>query len=72
MTNKFYENIIYHLFEEQLHKSPNHPAVFDESRQLTRKELEQLTNTIAAQLPNTGRRFGIVMDHSVEPPYLPF
>ncbi|MGI5874645.1 MAG: amino acid adenylation domain-containing protein [Bacillota bacterium] len=54
------------LFEEKRRENPAAPAVFDEERALTRQELSDLADTIAAALPPEGGRIGIVMDHSVE------
>lgn len=58
--------VIYDLFEMKVLENPDAPAVCDEQRKLTRVQLMQLADTIAAQLPAQAKRVGVVMDHSVE------
>ena len=60
------KNVIYELFKETVKESPNAVSVFDEERCLTRKELDKLADTIAAKIPETARRVGIIMDHTAE------
>ena len=43
--------VIYDLFEQKVFENPDAPAVCDEQRKLTRMQLMQLADTIAAQLP---------------------
>jgi D-alanine--poly(phosphoribitol) ligase subunit 1 len=57
---------VYQVFNRQAQKAPDAIAVIDERRSLTYAELSQLTDSIAAELPNGSRLVGIVMDHSVE------
>ena len=58
--------VIYDLFEQKVFENPDAPAVCDEQRKLTRMQLMQLADTIAAQLPTQAKRVGVVMNHSVE------
>ena len=60
------KNVIYELFKETVKESPNAVSVFDEERCLTRKELDKLADTIAAKIPETAHRVGIIMDHTAE------
>ncbi len=60
------QNVICELLHERAREAPDAVAVFDEERTLTRKGLEQLIDTIAASIPPSARRVGIVMDHTVE------
>ncbi|MBU3217409.1 amino acid adenylation domain-containing protein (plasmid) [Clostridium estertheticum] len=60
------KNTIYSCFNEQLELFPEQVAVFDEKRSLTRKQLDQMANTIATQFSDSINVVGIVMDHSVE------
>lgn len=53
-------------FEKIVASNPDAPAIFDKQRRLTRKELSDLANTIAAKLPQGAKRIGIIADHSVE------
>ncbi len=59
-------NVIYELFYEKVGQAPGAIAVFDESRGLTRAELDCMINAIAARIPKSARRVGIIMDHTVE------
>ena len=59
-------NIIYDLLHEKTKDCPNAAAVFDENRTLTRIELEQMIDTIAAKIPANAKRVGIIMEHSAE------
>lgn len=60
------ENVIYKVFEEQVARNPEHTAVLDEKRTITRGELDRMADTIALLLPVDAKRVGIVMEHSVE------
>lgn len=60
------ENVIYDLLKIKVKASPDATAVFDEERSLTRKELDNLIDTIAAKIPKTVHRVGIIMEHTVE------
>lgn len=60
------ENVIYDLLKIKVKASPNATAVFDEERSLTRKELDNLIDTIAEKIPKTVHRVGIIMEHTVE------
>ena len=59
-------NVIYELFHEKVGQVPDALAVFDEERHLSRAELDALINTIAAKIPESSHRVGIIMEHSVE------
>ena len=59
-------DVIYELFTEKVEAQPDALAVFDERRRLTRSELNMLADTIAAKIPESAHRVGIIMDHSVE------
>lgn len=53
-------------FMEQVNENKDALAVFDNERNLSRKELLLLADTIAARLPKGCKRVGIMMNHSVE------
>lgn len=57
---------IYEVFASRLKEAPETPAVFDETRTLTRRQLDRLADTIAARLPAQAKRIGLVLDHGVE------
>ena len=59
-------NTISRLFEKQVKADAGKIAVFDNERTLSRGELLQLADTIAANLPAGVKRVGIMMNHSVE------
>lgn len=59
-------NSVYACFKEQVSKSPDKPAVFDEKRSLTYRQLDMLTDIIISRFPSRSVFVGIVMDHSVE------
>ena len=59
-------DVIYELFYEKVRQAPGALAVFDEDRGLSRAELDKLIDTIAAKIPVSARRVGIIMTHSVE------
>ena len=58
-------DVIYQLFYEKVRQAPEAPAVFDETRGVSRGELDALIDTIAAKLPAASRRVGVIMEHSV-------
>ncbi|MCM1487023.1 MAG: amino acid adenylation domain-containing protein [Firmicutes bacterium] len=66
MNTEPIENIIYNCYTKQLNFAPEHIAVIDEYRTLSRRELDRLADRIAFMLPEGAKRVGIVMDHSVE------
>ena len=53
-------------FMTQVNENKDALAVFDNERNLSRKELLLLADTIAARLPKGCKRVGIMMNHSVE------
>lgn len=53
-------------FMVQVNENKDALAVFDNERNLSRKELLLLADTIAARLPKGCKRVGIMMNHSVE------
>ena len=53
-------------FMSQVNENKDALAVFDNERNLSRKELLLLADTIAARLPKGCKRVGIMMNHSVE------
>lgn len=57
---------VYEALKRTIGKDPDTIIVFDESRALTAKEFDRLINTIAAMLPESAKRIGVMMDHSVE------
>lgn len=57
---------VYEALKRTIGKDPDTIIVFDESRALTAKEFDRLINTIAAMLPESTKRIGVMMDHSVE------
>jgi D-alanine--poly(phosphoribitol) ligase subunit 1 len=57
---------IYSYFKEQVLSHANEVAVFDENRELTFKQLDELIDTIACDFSSRPRLVGIVMNHSVE------
>ena len=59
-------NTIIEKFMEQVNENKDALAVFDNERNLSRKELLLLADTIAARLPKGCKRVGIMMNHSVE------
>ncbi len=59
------QNII-QAYRNMAEQKPGALAVMDRNRRLTRAELMQLADTIAAGLPENAGRIGIIMDHSVE------
>ncbi len=59
------QNII-QAYKNVVNRNPGASAVMDTERRLSRAELMQLADTIAAKLPENAGRIGIVMDHSVE------
>ena len=60
------DNTILSLFEKRLRDLPDSVCVLDETRKLTARELDRLSDTIARMLPHGAKRVGIIMDHSVE------
>ena len=60
------DNTILSLFEKRLRDLPDSVCVLDETRKLTARELDRLSDTIAQMLPHGAKRVGIIMDHSVE------
>ncbi len=60
------QDVIYELLQDKLKCAPNATAVIDEQRSLTRIELKQLIDTIAAKIPSEADRVGIMMEHTVE------
>lgn len=59
-------NTIIEKFMAQVNENKDALAVFDNERNLSRKELLLLADTIAARLPKGCKRVGIMMNHSVE------
>ena len=59
-------NTIIEKFMAQVNQNKYALAVFDNERNLSRKELLLLADTIAARLPKGCKRVGIMMNHSVE------
>ena len=59
-------NTIIEKFMAQVDENKDALAVFDNERNLSRKELLLLADTIAARLPKGCKRVGIMMNHSVE------
>ena len=60
-------NTIYSEFKKQVMHNPDAPAVKDEFRELTFKQLDALVDTIADCFPRRELAYvGIVMDHGVE------
>ncbi|WP_027431762.1 amino acid adenylation domain-containing protein [Lachnospira multipara] len=59
-------NTIIEKFMAQVNENKDALAVFDNERNLSRKELLLLADTIAARLPKGYKRVGIMMNHSVE------
>ena len=59
-------NTIIEKFMAQVNQNKDALAVFDNERNLSRKELLLLADTIAARLPKGCKRVGIMMNHSVE------
>lgn len=60
------KDTIYACYADKVSENPNAIAIFDEKCSLTRKELEQLIDTIAVKIPENIHRVGIMMEHSVE------
>ena len=59
-------NTIIEKFMAQVNENKYALAVFDNERNLSRKELLLLADTIAERLPKGCKRVGIMMNHSVE------
>ncbi|MCR5514902.1 MAG: AMP-binding protein, partial [Lachnospira sp.] len=59
-------NTIIEKFMSQVNENKDALAVFDNERNLSRKELLLLADSIAARLPKGCKRVGIMMNHSVE------
>lgn len=59
-------DVIYDLFDETVKRSPEALAVFDDQRALSRAGLDALIDTIAAKIPESSHRVGIILEHSVE------
>ncbi|MBQ6412002.1 MAG: amino acid adenylation domain-containing protein [Ruminococcus sp.] len=57
---------VYHALKKAIEKNLDKTIIFDEVRPLTAKEFDLLINTIAVLLPESARRIGVMMDHSVE------
>lgn len=57
---------VYDALKKAIEKNPDKTIVFDVNRALTAKEFDRLINTIAAMLPKSAKRIGVMMDHSVE------
>lgn len=57
---------VYEYLKIQVEKHPDIPAVSDEYRSLSFRELDALVTTIASSFPSRPRFVGIVMNHSVE------
>ena len=57
---------VYDALKKAIEKNPDKTIVFDVNRTLTAKEFDLLINTIAVLLPESTRRIGVMMDHSVE------
>lgn len=57
---------IYGRFLEMVSEHPDAPAVSDEARTLTYRELDALSAGIMAQFPCKAGYIGILMDHSIE------
>lgn len=60
------DDTIVSAFEKRLRDLPGGVCVLDETRKLTARELDGLSDTIARMLPPGVKRVGIIMDHSVE------
>ncbi len=59
-------NTIIEEFMSQVNENKDALAVFDNERNLSRRELLKLADTIASKLPKGCNRVGIMMNHSVE------
>lgn len=57
---------VYDALKKAIEKNPDKTIVFDVNRALTAKEFDRLINTIAAMLPESAKRIGVMMEHSVE------
>ena len=57
---------VYHALKKAIEKDPDKTIIFDEVRALTAKDFDLLINTIAAMLPKSSNRIGVMMEHSVE------
>lgn len=57
---------MYQAFRHQVDANPEAVAIIDDQRQLSYQELDQLTDAIAAKLPDRCRFVGVVMDHGAE------
>lgn len=57
---------VYSYFKEQVEKRPEALAVFDERRNLTFRELDEMIDTIAGRFAERPKYVGIVMNHGVE------
>lgn len=57
---------IYEAFSERVQATPDAIAIIDERRRLTYRELDNLANAIASELPTCPKFVGIVMDHGSE------
>lgn len=61
---------MHQLFEEQVERTPDHPAVIFENRSLTYRELNQQSNRLARTLQDkgvqTGQFVGIMAERSLE------
>lgn len=54
---------IYEGFKQQMEAEPDKTAVFDETRTLSRRELDDLACRISSMLPKGVRRVGLIMEH---------
>ncbi len=59
------QNII-QVYRKVIEENSSALAIMDAERRLSREELMQLVDTIAAKLPEKSGRIGIIMDHSAE------
>lgn len=57
---------VYDYLRKQVEERPDATAVFDEHRKLTFRELDAMTDTIAAMFPVHPEAVGVAMNHSVE------
>ncbi len=57
---------IIEVYENMMANGPDVLAVTDGNRRLSRRELWEMSELIAARLPQGAGRIGIIMDHSVE------
>ncbi len=57
---------VYACFQDRVRKYPDQPAILEENRVLTFRELSGMADRIAASFPGTVRSVGIVMDHRAE------